>query len=151
MRLFDKPAHKFFSQAEGDQIVEAIRKAESRTSGEIRVHLENRCGQADPLNRANEVFHFLGMGATERRNGLLIYLAVRDHQFAVYADTGLDDVVSDSFWQEIVAKIAANFREGRFVAGLEAALQTIGDQLKAHFPREDDDINELPNAISFGK
>lgn len=151
MSLFDKPARKFFSKAEGAQIVEAIRLAEDHTSGEIRVHLENRCKHSDPLERAALLFHRLKMDGTDRRNGVLIYLAVKDHRFAILADEGINAVAPEGFWQEIAAHMEAAFRKGEFLRGLVEGITLIGPKLRDFFPAEANDENELPNEISFGE
>lgn len=141
-------ARKFFTAEQQQQIVHAISHAESHTSGEIRVHLEDRC-QADPVQRATAVFEKLGMHQTALRNGILIYLAVKDHQFAIIGDAGIHEKVSDTFWTDVRDRMLEHFREHRFADGLCAAVQEAGRQLKTYFPRADDDIDEMTNEISF--
>ncbi|MDP1620822.1 MAG: TPM domain-containing protein [Bacteroidales bacterium] len=140
----------FFTSEEQEVIKQAIRNAELDTSGEIRVHLENSCS-GEVLDRAAFIFKHLGMNKTELRNGVLIYLAVKDHLFAIIGDKGMHKVVPEYFWDEIKAGMLANFRENRFARGLTEAIITTGVQLKKHFPRQDNDINELPDDISFGE
>lgn len=148
---FDKPARKFFTREEGLQIVEAIQAAEAQTSGEIRVHLENRCKQDDPLERAATLFRRLKMHKTDRRNGVLIYLAVRDHRFAILADEGINAVVPEGFWQEIATQMEADFRAGTFLKGLVEGITRIGPKLREFFPGVANDKNELSDEISFGE
>jgi uncharacterized membrane protein len=140
---------KFFSTEEKDRILEAVRGAELDTSGEIRVHVERRC-KDDVLDRAAYLFGRLGMHKTEKRNGVLFYLAVDDHKFAILGDAGINEVTPEDFWDVITEKMLAEFRENRFCDGLETGIRMAGEQLKQHFPWQKDDINELPDDISFG-
>lgn len=151
MGLFSNPARKFFSAQEGKQIVTAIKEAETNTSGEIRVHLENKVRKGmTVLQQAQKAFHRLGMDDTEQRNGVLIFLAVEDHKFAIVADEGINQVVPENFWQDIAAHMSAKFKEKAFVAGLSEGILQIGEKLQEFFPYQSDDINELPDEISFG-
>jgi uncharacterized membrane protein len=151
MALFDKPARKFFTREEGMQIVAAIRAAEDHTSGEIRVHLENRCKHEEPMDRAAVLFRRLKMDKTARRNGVLVYLAVKDHRFAILADEGINQVVPKGFWEEIASHMEAAFRAGEFLRGLTEGISLIGPKLREFFPGEANDENELSDEISFGE
>ena len=127
--------------------MEAIIEAESHTSGEIRVHLERGLDK-DPIRRAEEVFFFLGMDGTRNQNGILFYVAVDDHRFAVIGDKGIDQVVPDDFWESIKNEVIQEFRERNFARGLILGILHAGQKLKEFFPVDDDDRNELTNAIS---
>lgn len=136
----------FFTKGEKEQIVQAIREAEGRTSGEIRVYLERKA-KGNVLERAKKVFENLGMTKTKLRNGILIYFSLVDHSFAVLGDRGIHDKVGDSFWQEIALTLQSFFSRGEFLEGLEAGIRRIGEVLKKHFPYEKGDINELRDEI----
>lgn len=151
MPIFEKPARKFFSRGEGERIVAAIREAEANTAGEIRVHLENRCLQVGAPTRAADLFHSLKMDKTEQRNGILIYLAVKDHEFGLYADEGINKVVPEGYWEEVAAGMEASFKKEEFVEGLTQGILAIGQQLKTYFPGSPNDENELPDEISYGE
>ena len=142
-------AENFFTKEEKAQIVEAIKAAEHQTSGEIRVHLENRC-PIDVLDRAAYLFGKLKMHRTEKRNGVLFYLAVLDRKFAILGDVGINTVTPDDFWDNIKEAMFAAFAEGRFTDGLVEGIKMAGIALKSHFPYQQDDINELKDDISFG-
>jgi uncharacterized membrane protein len=139
-----------FSDTDRAAIIATIEEAESQSSGEIQVHLENYCSE-DVLDRAAEVFATLGMHKTRLRNGVLFYLAIKDHKFAVIGDAGIHAVVDPNCWEEIKESMRNDFVEGRFTEGLCRGIKMAGEKLKAHFPADKDDNNELPNAISFGK
>ncbi len=127
--------------------MEEIRKAEHRTSGEIRVHLDC-CARGETLVKAQKVFQRLGMTRTKHRNGVLIYLATEHRKFAILGDEGIHRVVPDDYWDGVKEKMEKNFRDGRFCEGICHGIRDIGEKLKAHFPVETDDRNELPDAIS---
>ena len=143
-------ASKFFSSEKKQQIVSAIKEAELNTSGEIRVHIENHC-KREVLDRATSVFASLKMHKTKLRNGVLFYLAIKDHKFAILGDGGINAVVPDDFWDNIKEMMQLKFKEGEFTAGLSSGIKMAGEQLKVHFPYRSDDINELDDDISFGK
>ena len=143
-------ARRFFNKREKDEIQKAILNAELDTSGEIRVHIETHC-EAEVLDRVACLFKKIGMQKTELRNGVLIYLAVESHKFAIIGDKGINAVVPENFWGDIKNKMATHFEKEEFVIGLSWGIESAGKQLKKHFPRHSDDINELPDEISFGK
>ena len=144
-------ARNFFSKEEQGQIVEAIKLAENKTSGEIRVHLENQCKGGDALDRASHLFAMLDMHKTELRNGVLIYLATDDRKFCILGDAGINAKVPEDFWEDITAKSISLFKEGKFVEGMVHAITQSGEKLKADFPVAEDDVNELSDEISFGE
>lgn len=143
-------ASKFFNTDQKQQIISAIKDAELDTSGEIRVHIENHC-KREVLDRAATVFALLKMHKTKLRNGVLFYLSIEDHKFAILGDGGINAVVPDDFWNNIKEMMQQKFKEGDFTAGLSSGIKMTGEQLKAHFPYQSDDINELDDEISFGE
>ncbi len=140
----------FFSTEEKKQITDAIGKAELNTSGEIRLHMEGHC-KIDVLDRAAYIFEKLGMQETAQRNGVLFYLAVHDRKFAILGDAGINQVVPANFWDQIKETMLAFFKEGKFTEGLSKGILMAGEQLKANFPYQSDDVNELSDEISFDK
>jgi len=143
-------AKKFFSKEQQETILLAVKNAELDTSGEIRVHIESRC-PGDVLDRAAQVFDLLHMQNTKLRNGVLIYLSIENRKFAILGDAGINAVVPENFWDEVKNVMIRHFRENRFTEGLTEAIELTGEQLKKHFPYQADDVNELPDEISFGK
>lgn len=142
-------ARNFFDPQQQEAILLAIKNAELDTSGEIRVHIENKC-PIDVLDRAAQIFDKLQMQRTKLRNGVLIYLSIENRKFAILGDAGINAVVAEDFWDNIKNNMFAHFREGQFLEGLVEAIKQSGEQLKKHFPYETDDVDELPDDISFG-
>ena len=143
-------ASTFFTKEQQAQILAAVKEAENETSGEIRVHIETSCNE-DVLDRAAWVFKKLGMHKTAERNGVLFYLAVSDRKFAVIGDAGINSKVPDGFWDDVKELLLKRFREGKFTEGLSEGIILAGEHLKKHFPHRKDDVNELPDEISFDK
>lgn len=139
-----------FTSSEKEIIVGAIKSAEKDTSGEIQVHIENHC-KGDVLDRAAQVFKILKMHKTELRNGVLFYLAMKDHKFAILGDAGINSKVPEHFWDDIKAHMTEKFKNNQIVEGLAGGINMAGLQLKHHFPYKSDDVNELSDDISFGK
>jgi uncharacterized membrane protein len=140
---------KFFSPEEQRRILEEIRRAEDRTSGEIRVHLDC-CADADVFEKAKRVFVKLGMAKTKQRNGVLIYLATDHKKFAILGDEGLHRVVPENYWETVKETMQEKFRQGKFGEGVCLGVREIGEKLKVYFPFEKGDVNELPDQISEG-
>jgi uncharacterized membrane protein len=143
-------AANFFNKEEKALLKEAIAQAELNTSGEIRLHVENHC-KGDVLDCAAAWFDKLKMQKTELRNGVLFYIAVKDRQFAIIGDAGINAVTPDGFWDNIKEEMLQHFKENRFADGLVKGIRMAGEQLKKKFPYQSDDINELSDEISFGK
>jgi uncharacterized membrane protein len=142
-------AINFFSKEEKSQIKSAVQQAELNTSGEIRVHIDNQCRE-DVMDRAAWWFKRLGMHKTEKRNGVLFYLAVKDQKFAILGDAGINAVTPEDFWDSIKEKMLEHFTQGAFAEGLSQGILLTGEALRSHFPYQDDDVNELSDEISFG-
>jgi uncharacterized membrane protein len=139
----------FLSKKEEQEIVDAIQIAEKNTSGEIRIHIE-KSTSTDSFTRAVEVFHLLEMDKTKDSNGVLIYVAVKDKHFVIYGDKGINEKVAPDFWDTTKDVIQSHFKNGNFKQGLIDGILKAGEQLKHHFPYQDDDTNELSNEISKG-
>ena len=140
----------FFKKEEKTQIVQAIKDAEKETSGEIRLHLDLRCKGA-ALDQAVIMFEKLKMHETQLHNGTLIYLAVKDHKFAIFGDEGINEIVPDNFWEDVKEEMHGLFVKGQFADGISLGIYLVGEKLKEFFPYQEDDIKELPDEISMGE
>lgn len=143
-----KSLEDYLSRAEQDRIVEAIRSAEGRTSGELRIHLEPNC-PGDALEHATAVFNHLQMHNTALRNAVFIYCAVEDRKFALLGDSGIHERVGETYWRDLASRVQEEIHNNSLAAGLCLAAETIGESLSQHFPRAKDDRDELPDTISF--
>ncbi|HEV7351363.1 TPM domain-containing protein [Telluribacter sp.] len=141
---------EFLGPQDQQQIVAAIKQAENKTSGEVKVHIEKNCPDETALERAKVVFEELGMQNTALKNGVLFYLAYEDHKFAVIGDKGIYELVPHDFWDSTKELLRHHFSRGEFTEGLCNGIREAGKQLKTYFPYQSDDINELPDDISFG-
>lgn len=143
-------AKKFFTEEQKLAIQKAIADAELNTSGEIRVHIDDKCKE-DVLDKAANIFHQLKMDATELHNGVLFYLAVKDQKFAILGDKGINEKVPADFWDHIKITMLTHFKKNEFTEGLSKGINMAGEKLKTHFPLQHNDTNELSNDMSFGK
>lgn len=140
---------KLISKQDGKAIVDAIKEAESHTSGEIRLHIENHCKQ-DVLDRAAEVFSVLNMHKTKLRNGVLIYMALKDKKFAIIGDAGINQKLDDHYWGDIKEHMVSRFKSGSIIMGLCEGIGMVGQKLKEKYPAAANDKNEITDEISFG-
>ena len=148
MRIRMSNAINILNRDEDRRVVEAIKQAELNTSGEIKVHIENHC-RGNVEERSLYIFKHLKLDETKLRNGVLIYLAVKDRKFAILGDEGINKVVEDGFWNDVKDMMLAHFKEGRFADGLEQGILRCGEKLKTHFPYQSNDVNEIPDDISY--
>ncbi len=153
MRLFPwQKSKEIFSKEDTQMILDAISSSEKCTSGEIRVFIESRCHFVEPLDRAKELFYNLKMDNTELRNAVLVYIALKDHQLAIFGDQGIHEKVGNEYWQKEVNLILAAFSGQEIAIGIRNCVNDIGEALYLHFPFErNTDKNELPDEIVFGK
>ena len=138
---------EFLAKLEHDRIVQAIREAESQTSGEIRVYIQRGKLRADPLIAAQKKFHRLGMDRTADRNAVLIFVAPRAHKFAVVGDKAVHEKCGQTYWRHVVDLMQEHFRNERFSDAIVDAVPDIGAMLAAHFPKRSTDVDELPDEI----
>lgn len=148
---FNKKAVDFFSITEKELIVNAVKTAELQTSGEVRVFIESKCRFVDPLDRAKEIFEQLNMHNTAERNAVLVYIAMKHRQLAVFGDEGIYQKTGKLFWNEQVKTMLHHFNKNDYAEGIAEVILKIGGALKEHFPYDAvNDINELPDDIVFG-
>ncbi len=142
----------FFTEDEKQRIVAAIRDAELHTSGEIRVYVESKNMYVDPIDRAAEVFYKLKMDRTDNRNAVLLYIAMVDKELVLFGDEGIYNKVGESFWNNAVKNMIAQFEGKNICDGIVKCIHTTGETLQEKFPYDAvTDKNELPDDIVFGK
>ena len=141
-----------FTEQENNLITEAIRAAEKHTSGEVRVFVESKCKWMDAIDRAAELFFELKMDKTEQRNAVLVYIAIKDRQLAVFGDEGIHQKLGMEYWNRVVKEMLTLFDKNDFASGIANCVKQIGEALHTHFPYDGKtDKNELPDEIVFGR
>jgi uncharacterized membrane protein len=149
--IFSKPKG-FFSPQDNEQIVQAIRIAEKETSGEVRVYVESRNPFVNVMDRASEIFFQLKMDKTDDRNAVLLYIAIKDKELALFADEGIYKMVGGEYWDKEVKNMIAQFSKENISNGIEQCVLHVGQTLKEKFPYNNTtDKNELPDEIVFGR
>lgn len=141
---------EFLGKLEHDHIVKAIRDAESKTSGEIRVFIQRGKLEADPLIAAQKKFQRLGMHRTPERNAILIFVAPRAHKFAIVGDEAIHRKCGEQLWQRLIDQMRGHFRNEKFSHAIVDAIHEIGDALAAHFPRRSTTTGALPDEVVEG-
>ena len=150
--LFKKQSSlkQLLTESNKAKILDAIRRAELNTSGEIRLHIEPKLKGSSALDRAADVFYELGMHQTAQRNGVLVYVALDDRQFAILGDEGIHAHVGADFWETEKDAMTAYFKRGELIEGMAYAIEQVGEKLKQYFPYQQGDVNELRDDISIG-
>ena len=129
-----------------DAIARAVDEAESKTSGEIVVHMVHSLLPLEtPRRRARRAFVSLGIHRTRRRNGVLLFLVMKKRLFEIVADDGVHEKVGASAWEEIAGRITETIEREGFEAGICRGVSLLGEGLAKHFPREEGDVDELPD------
>ncbi len=136
---------EFLDRLDHDRIVAAIKEAEAKTSGEIRIFIHRGELKDDVMGHAQRKFQTLGMHKTRERNAVLIFVAPRAQKFAVIGDEGVHAKCGSAFWQQLVDAMREHFKETNFTEALVHGISETGALLAAHFPRRADDRNELPD------
>jgi len=139
----------FLTQDQENAIIDAIREAEVKTTGEIRVHIEHS-SDLPAFERAKVLFHVLKMDNTKESNGVLFYIAIQSRSFAICGDKGINNKVPDNFWNEIKSILTSYFTKQEYALGLVEGIGLTGIALQKHFPWIPGDKNELTNEISKG-
>jgi uncharacterized membrane protein len=141
-----------FEYNESDKIAisMAIEEAEKQTSGEIRVHVDNKCS-GDPVKEAISHFNRLEMFKTKDRNGILIYVAKEDRKLAIIGDKNINQKVPTDYWESTKNQLVESFKKEEYVIGLVHAISDVGNKLKSYFPYNENDKNELKNELSQGE
>lgn len=141
-----------FTVDENERIVAAIREAEKRTSGEVRIYIEQTNPLVDTLERASFLFFKLKMEQTDQRNAVLLYIAIKHRELALFGDTGIHEKVGNEYWEKEVSEMLKCFKENNLVDGIVNCIKHIGETLREKFPYiPTEDKNELPDEIIFGK
>jgi uncharacterized membrane protein len=134
---------------EKGRIEAAIKNAELRSSGEIRVSVSTFFwGSVEKA--ADKAFLRLGMTQTKERNGVLFFVVPSRRKFVVLGDSGIHQRVGQDFWKHVAAAISEKFHDGDFTGGLVQGIEEVGEQLAAHFPHDSEtDMDELSDDVEF--
>jgi len=97
--------------------------------------------------RAIDLFKVGAERRTHGRTGVLLYLSMSEHRAEIVADEPIAAIVSADVWGEAMADMLAEIKQGHLAEGLAAGIRDVGVVLSEHFPRSDDDTNELPDRL----
>lgn len=142
--------HHFLQRLQHKEITAAIKKAEGRTSGQIRVFIQRGDFDDDAYPLARKKFRQLGMEKTRDRNAVLVFVAPRAHKFALVGDVGVHERCGQEFWERLVREMQAHFKEEHYNRAIVLGISEVGKLLAEYFPRTGETINELPDEIVEG-
>jgi uncharacterized membrane protein len=143
----------FLSKQDLKDVADAIKEAEKRTSGEIRVAIRHKRSRREKglsvEQMARREFVHLGMMKTENRTGILIFILLESKEFFILADEHINQEVAPRSWDSIAGAMAARFAKKEFRLGFLDAVRLVGDHLAEHFPAKPGDKNELSNEVDI--
>lgn len=84
---------------------------------------------------------------THGRTGVLLYLSMREHRAEIVADEAIATKVDAEVWGKAMVDMLAEIAKGNVAEGLAAGIRDVGEVLAEHFPRAEDDVNELPDRL----
>jgi len=99
------------------------------------------------LARAVSLFKVGADRRTTGRTGILVYLSLRERRAQIVADEAIASRVPAETWGEAMAAMLAHIKDGRLADGMCAGIEKVGAVLAEHFPRAEDDVNELPDRL----
>jgi uncharacterized membrane protein len=138
----------FFTEEEKADLMSTLLNVTYRTTGEIRVRVEKKAGR-NPLAAAKQAFLRLGMRENRDKNGVLFYISVFDKKFAVVGDDGINEKVSQDFWETVKKAVVEKFSSRQFAIGLNGGIGIVAEKLAQFFPDEKIDLKENPDAVTF--
>ncbi len=145
--------YSFFNEDDFLKISTKIKEVESKTSGEVRVSIkETRTIKQKKMSLyeiALNEFYNLRMDKTIDKTGILLLLLLKEKQFQIVADEGINNIVGQSTWDKIRDEIQLYFIRGNFTEGILSGIEKMGNVLAEHFPIKSDDKNELSNKVNF--
>lgn len=149
--MHNKLLYIYFSDDDFLRISNKIQEMEKITSGEIRVSFK----ETKPVfqkkksirDLAEEEFAKLGMTATRDKTGILIFVLLKERQFYILADSGINEKVEQTVWDSVRNNMQEKFKNGDYLSGVLSAVEQVGKILSKHFPIKADDTNELSNKV----
>lgn len=97
--------------------------------------------------RAIDYFKVGAEARTLKKTGVLLYLSMKEHVAEIVADEAVHKAVAPEAWGDAMVALVEHVREGRPGQGMAAAIAQIGAILAEHFPKDHDDLNELPDRL----
>ncbi len=149
----NKILYDYFSDDDFLTISNKIKEMEKITAGEIRVSIKEEKSflkrSRDIRLLAEEEFHNLKMDETRDKTGILLFLLLKHRQFYILADSGINEKVEQSTWDDIRDEMQLLFKDGHYTEGIVLGLGKVGEILGKYFPIKEDDTNELSNKVAF--
>lgn len=106
-----------------------------------------RVRNARVRERALTCFRVGAESRTSGHTGVLIYLSLAEHRAEIIADAAIASKVAPEVWGHAMKAMLDPLRQGQMAQGMVAAVTEVGKVIAEHFPRGDDDVNELPDRL----
>lgn len=84
---------------------------------------------------------------TVGRTGILLYLSMREHRAEIVADNAIVEKVEPAVWGDAMVALIDLVRQGKPGDGMAEAVKQMGVVLSEHFPKTDNNPNELPDRL----
>jgi putative membrane protein len=97
--------------------------------------------------RAVRAFYDNGLYRTKDETGVLIFISMLERKVWILADRGIYRKLPHEHWQTLASEVSAGIRDGRACSALCGAIAGCGSILSEHFPKNDVDLNELPDDL----
>lgn len=95
-----------------------------------------------------EAFRNEKIHVTDKRTGILLFIAMGERYVQVVADHGIYQKLDNDVWQVIVDRLVADIKAGNMADGIVTAVDELGEMLATHFPADGDvNVDELPNHL----
>jgi len=107
-------------------------------------------GRVKTLRVEDAAIRHFKVGAERRthgRTGVLIFVSLREHRAQIVADSAIAEKVPPEVWGDAMVDMLREIKQGQLGAGIAAGVRDVGQILSEHFPRADDDQNELPDRL----
>lgn len=135
------------------RISRAITECEKKTSGEISVCIKGKktfgFRKQNIKEMAEKEFFRSGLEKTRDKTGILIFLLLKEKQFYILADSGINEKVHAHSWDKIKNEMQEMFGRGEFSRGIISGIKQIGNILSEYFPVKPDDTNEISNRVKL--
>jgi uncharacterized membrane protein len=130
-----------------------IRDTEKITSGELCISIKEKRKFFERNKSisllAEKEFIRLGISRTKERTGILFFLLLKDREFYILADEGINKKVKEEIWIKIKDLMEEDFKTGNFLKGILNGIEEAGKILAAHYPVKPGDINEISNRVNI--
>lgn len=97
--------------------------------------------------RAVRAFFEEGLYRTRDETGILIFISLLEHKVWILGDRGINEKINPESWQALAQQVAEGIKANNAADAVVRVITQCGEELRKHFPKKDDDIDELTNLL----